>query len=424
MSDLVIKGGTLLDATGERSADIAISGGFIDAVGAGLDGDVEIDASGCYVTPGLVDLHTHLQEPGNEDIETIEATTRAAALGGYTAIVAMPDTDPVVDSASMVRDIRQLTRDALCDVYVAGAITIGHDGERLAPLAEMSALGVRLFVDPGRGIQDDALMRRALDYCAGLPVTLVQHCDNAALSAGGHMHEGPVAAKLGIPAIPAEAEELMILRDITLSRLTGGRIHFDQLSTAGSVGMLRAAKAAGLSVTAGVAAYHLSLTDEQVASFDPRYKVLPPLRPEADRQAVCEGVAQGVIDAVVSAHNPCRGQDKELPFDEAPHGVRSLETSLAVALTSLSLSPKEVVAALSWQPAAIAGIQDHHGATMQPGAPANLAVFDTTTQWVVGASVSASSNKSDPQHGQTLKGKVRHTLRNGALLVKDGEAQR
>ena len=235
---IVVKGGTVVDQEGERLADVVVVDGQVTAVGADLSADLTLDASGCLVMPGLVDIHSHLREPGREEAETVETGARGAALGGYTAILAMPNTTPAIDSAAVVRQVLALGEAALCTVYTSGAITVGRAGEQLAPLAEMAALGVRVFTDDGAGVQDNLLMRRAMEYASGLGVTLAQHCEDDALCGGGHMHEGEWSARLGIPGQPAEAEELMVMRDIALARLTGCRIHFQHLSTARSLSML------------------------------------------------------------------------------------------------------------------------------------------------------------------------------------------
>ena len=349
---LVLRGGTVVDASGSRRADVAIEDGRVAAVGPDLDGGVVLDCGGCVVASGLVDLHTHLRQPGREEAETVETGSRAAALGGYTAVVAMPNTEPAIDGAAVVREVLELGRAAgLCDVRVAGAITVDRAGERLAPMAEMAALGVRLFTDDGRGVQDARLMRRALEYATGLGVTLAQHCEDEAIAAGGHMHEGAWSSRLGIPGQPAEAEELMVQRDLALARLSGARVHFQHLSTRGSLAMVRRARDEGLPVTAEATTHHFTLTDAVCASYDATYKVNPPLRPDDDVAAVRAGLGDGAIDAIATDHAPHAPHLKELPFDQAPPGMLGLETALALALTELDLPLAEVLALLSWRPA-------------------------------------------------------------------------
>ena len=435
MADVLIRGGTVIDAGGVRRADVAVSGKVVVGVGDDLAvpaGAIVLDAGGCVVCPGFVDLHTHLREPGREEAETIETGSRAAALGGYTAVVAMPNTEPPIDSASVVREVHEIARRAVCEVEVAGAITVGRAGERLAPMAEMAGLGVRLFTDDGSGVQDGRLMRRAFEYAGPLGVTLAQHCEDAALAAGGHMNEGEWSSRLGIPGIPGEAEELMVMRDVALARLTGGRIHFLHLSTAGSVAVVGAARAQGLRVTAEAAPHHLSLTEAEVAGYDPVFKVNPPLRTAADVRAVRRGLAEGVIDAIATDHAPHAQEAKEAPFDQAPPGMIGLETALAVALTHLTeeqegTSPMplaDIVGALSWRPAAIAGVGDRHGGPLVAGAAANVCVFDPRARWTVDPGAGASRSRNSPFSGRTLTGRVRHTLLNGEPVVVDGEAQR
>ncbi|MCY3561298.1 MAG: dihydroorotase [bacterium] len=427
---VVIAGGTVIDAAGERAADVAVGrDGMIAAVEQGLASaaggrDRVLDARGCVVAPGLVDLHTHLRQPGGEQAETVESGSRAAVLGGFCAVVAMPNTDPAIDCAAVVREVQELGRAALCRVEVAGAITVDRAGERLAPLGEMAALGVRLFTDDGAGVQDAAVMRRALEYATDLGVRLAQHCEIDSLAAGGHMHEGEWSSRLGIPGICAEAEEIMVMRDVALSRLTGAPVHFQHLSTAGSVAIVEAARRSGVAVTAEVAPHHFTLTDECCASYDARFKVNPPLRPREDVAAVRAALVRGSLDAIATDHAPHTSDAKDRPFEEAPPGMLGLETALALALTELKLPPAEVLALLSWQPAAIAGIDDTHGGPVEAGRPANLCVFDPAAHWIPDDSGGASRSRNTPYAGRRLRGRVRHTLVAGEPVVIDGEAQR
>jgi dihydroorotase len=425
--DLVIRGGTVVDATGSRRADALVRDDRIVAVGEAVEAPVRaavLDASGCVVAPGLVDLHAHLRQPGREEAETVESGARAAALGGYTAVVAMPNTEPPVDCAAVVREVLDLGAATVCDIRVAGAITVGRAGERLAPLAEMAALGVRLFTDDGTGVQDARLMRRALEYASALDITLAQHCEDAALAAGGHMHEGEWSSHLGVPGLPAEAEEVMVLRDIALVRLTGARMHFLHLSTAIAVDAVRRAKASGLAVTAEAAPHHFTLDDACVASYDPVFKVNPPLRPAADIEAVKAALADGTLDAVATDHAPHTQEDKEAPFDEAPPGMLGLETALALTLSELSLPVERALALLSWQPARIAGIEADHGGPVAEGRAAHLCVIDPDAVWVVEPEKLASRSRNTPYAGRKLTGRVRHTVLAGEPVVIDGAAQR
>jgi dihydroorotase len=419
---VVLRGGDVVDETGRRRADVLIGDdGLVAAVGAQLEGDQVLDCGGCVVSPGLVDLHTHLRQPGREEAETIETGSRAAALGGYTTVVAMPNTEPAIDCASVVREIVELGSKALCEVRPAAAITVGRQGEQLVPMAELAALGVRLFTDDGAGVQSSLLMRRALEYASALGVTLAQHCEDAGLSLGTHMHEGEWSSRLGIPGMPAEAEELMVHRDIVLGRLTGAPVHFLHLSTAGSVELVRAAKAKGLRVTAEAAPHHFTLTHAEVASYDPVFKVNPPLRTDADVAAVKAGLADGTIDAIATDHAPHAQELKEAPFDEAPCGMLGLETALSLALTELDLPIERVLALLSWQPARIAGVD---AGPIDAGRPASLCVIDPAHAWTVDPQRLASRSRNTPYAGRSMTGKVRHTIHKGEPVVIDGEAQR
>jgi dihydroorotase len=315
-------------------------------------------------------------------------------------------------------------------VRSSGAITVGRAGEQLAPLAEMAALGVRFFTDDGAGVADARLMRRALEYAAGIKlddgvgVVLAQHCEDPVLSAGGHMHEGAWSSRLGIPGQPAEAEELMVLRDIALARLTGTRVHFQHLSTARSVEMVRAAKASGLPVTCEATTHHFTLTHAACAGYDPVFKVNPPLRTDADVAEVRAGLADGTVDCIATDHAPHTQEAKEAPFDQAPPGMLGLETALGLALTELDLPLVDVLGLLSWRPAAILGVDGEHGGPVEPGRPAHLAIVDPEREWTVDPAALASRSRNTPYAGRTLRGRVRHTFLAGEPVVLDEEAQR
>jgi dihydroorotase len=398
MSRVIIRNGTVLDATGERRADVAVADGVVVAVGPALDasfddqGATVLDAAGCYVTPGLVDLHVHLREPGKEEAETIETGSRAAALGGFTAVVAMPNTEPAQDNLPTIEFVRaQGRRAGLCEVVPAGCITLGRAGEHLAPLGELAAAGVRLFTDDGNGVQDPGLMRRALEYAGPLGIVLAQHCEVSSLTKGAVMHEGSCCS---------------------------------HLATERSVALVRAAKADGLPVTAEATPHHFTLTDELLASFDAVYKVNPPLRTAADIAAIKAGLADGTIDAIATDHAPHAPEAKEAPLDQAPPGMLGLQTALALAISELDMPLADIVAALSWKPAAIAGLAPRHGGPIVVGAAANLAVFDPAATWTVRPDALASKSRNTPYAGRTLRGMVRHTVFAGDPVVVDGVARR
>ena len=422
---IVLQGGRVVDSRGERVADVAVQGGVVVEVGEQLTSGRTIDASGCVVAPGFVDLHAHLREPGKEEAETIETGSRAGAKGGYTALVAMPNTDPPQDSVAVIDFVReQGKRAGLVEVVPSGCITLGRQGETLAPMAELAAAGVRIFTDDGNGVQDELLMRRAMEYAKGLGVTLAQHCEVATLTKGAVMNECQCCTSLGLPGWPSIAEELMVFRDIELARLTGARVHFLHLSTARSVELVRAAKRDGLPITAEVTPHHLSLDETRLTTFNTVFKVNPPLRSLADIAALRAGIVDGTIDALATDHAPHPRRDKELTLDQAPPGMLGLETALGVALGVLDVSLTQLVRIMSIHPAQIAGIADRHGRDIEPGAPANLVVFDPNATWQVEPETLASKSRNTPYVGMTLRGKVRHTIFNGDITVLHGEAQR
>jgi dihydroorotase len=440
MSDvtLVLRGGSVVTPDGIRRVDLAVGGGTVVALAASIDpprGAAVLDARGCLIGPGLVDLHTHLRQPGREEAETVETGARAAALGGYTAVLAMPNTEPAIDCAGTAREVLALGRSAPAEVAVSGAITVGRAGKALAPMGELAGLGVRIFTDDGSGVQDGGLMRRALDYAKGLGATLAQHCEDESLAGGGAMHEGCWSSRLGLPGIPAVAEESMVARDIQLVRLTGAPVHFLHLSTAGSVALVRSAKAEGLPVTAEAAPHHMVLTHAEVAGYDPVFKVNPPLRTEDDVAAVIAGLCDGTIDAVATDHAPHAPESKDVPFDLAPPGMLGLQTSLPIAWQVLSpaLGPERIFALMSAQPAAIARLtatddrpagHSAQGGPVDVGAAANLCVFDPAASTVVDPGRLASRSRNTPYAGRSFVGAVRHTVLRGEPVVVDAVAQR
>ena len=429
MSDsLVVRGGRLLDSTGERAADVLVEDGVVTEVGPGLRGTRTLDAADCVVTPGLVDLHAHLREPGHEEAETIETGARAAALGGFTAVVAMPNTEPALDDPAVVAAVLAAGAKSVCDVRAAGCITKGRAGVELAPMAELHALGVRLFTDDGACVESAAVMRHALEYAGSLSGAVVaQHAEDPQLCDGGHMHEGEWSSRLGIPGRPAVAESSIVARDCQLAELTGTPVHFLHVSTAAAVALVAEAKRRGLPITAEAAPHHFTLTDADCAGFDPLFKVHPPLRAASDVDAVRRGLADGTIDAIATDHAPHAAETKEKPFEEAPPGMLGLETALGLTLTELvapGLLPlADAVALLSWRPAAIAGLADH-GGPIAPGRPAHLCVVDPQAAWTVDPARLASRARNTPYAGRPLVGRVRHTVRAGEPVVVDGEAQR
>ena len=425
MSGILLKGARLIDPASGRdeTTDVLIADGLIQAVGGvSANGAAVLDCSGLVVAPGFVDLHTHLREPGREDAETILTGTRAAARGGFTAVCPMANTDPVADSAGIVEQVVALGRAAgLADVYPVGAITVGLQGEQLAEMGEMftSTARVNFFSDDGRCVQSAGLMRRALEYARTFDAIVANHAEEGALAAGGHMNEGEISSILGIRGIPAEAEEVIVARDLALARLTGARIHIPHVSTAGCVELVRAAKARGVRVTAEVTPHHVSLTHELVSSYDPVYKVAPPLRAREDVEALRAALADGTIDCVATDHAPHPAEDKEREFDLAPCGMLNLETAFGVLLTDSGLPLYRIVEAMSTAPARVRGLGGH-GGPVTPGAPANLVLFDPEGTWTVDPAMLASKSRNTPFAGRTLKGTVVHTIYRGRFTVRDG----
>jgi len=422
---IVLRGATVVNPDSVFVSDVGITNGVISAVGTGIEGDIVLDVAGLNLSSGFVDLHTHLREPGKEEAETIESGSRAAALGGYTAVVAMPNTDPAQDNVATVEFVRQQgTRAGLCDVYPSGCITVGRLGEVLAPFEELSRVGVVLFTDDGSGVQSDQLMREALVESQRVNVVLAQHCEKSDLTVGAVMHDGECCSHLGVPGWPAAAEVEMVKRDLSLVRETGAAMHFLHLSTAESVQLVRHAKAEGLPISAEVTPHHLSLEDSLLSGFDPVFKVNPPLRTRVDIEALIAGLKDGTIDAVATDHAPHAGHTKEQPLDQAPPGMLGLETALAVLNTAVDLDVQKIAEVMSWNPARIARLSHVHGRPIAVGEPANITVWDTTSVWTVSRESLASRSKNTPYHGMNIRGRVHHTIFNGELVVQNGKAQK
>ena len=420
---VVFRGGNIVTNEGVVHADLVVQGGKISGIGSGLAAKEVVDISGLTVFPGFVDLHAHLREPGREDTETIETGSRAGAKGGYTAVIAMPNTNPAQDNVPTIEFVRlQGQRAGLLEVIPSGCITMGREGKALAPMAELAKVGVKLFTDDGSGVQDPLLMRRAMEYSKELNVVLGQHCEVSSLTQGAVMHECGCSSDLGVPGWPSIAEELMVHRDIELARLTGARIHFLHLSTAGSVKLVRQAKLDGLPITAEVTPHHLSLTAELLRGFDATFKVNPPLRTISDIDALKAGVLDGTIDAIATDHAPHARRDKELPLDQAPPGMLGLETALGVTCAALDLDPLAIAQVMSVAPARIAGIADRQGNLPRVGVAANLCFVDLNATWMINPETMASKSTNTPFVGRQLRGKVVHTMFNGDLVVRDGEA--
>jgi dihydroorotase len=413
---------------GDRT-DLLIRDGVVAEIGGSLSaaGASTIDADGLVALPGLVDLHTHLREPGREDAETVASGSRAAALGGYTAVCAMANTDPVADTAGVVEQVWRLGREAgLVDVQPVGAVTIGLAGERLAELGTMadSAAQVRIFSDDGHCVADPRLMRRALEYVKAFDGVIAQHAEEPRLTVGAQMHEGDVAAGLGMTGWPAVAEESIIARDVLLAGHVGARLHVCHVSTAGSVEILRWAKGRGIRVTAEVTPHHLLLTDERAASYDPVFKVNPPLRTAADVTALRAALVDGVVDIVATDHAPHAVEDKECEWAYARPGMLGLETALSIVVDVARehLGWDGIAQRMSRTPARIAGLADH-GRAIAVGAPATITLVDPAARWTVEPGELASRSRNTPYSNMTLPARVVATFLRGEPTVLDGKAR-
>jgi len=421
-TDLLLRDGVV--------AEVGDSRGFEARSARTSTSEVEVvDAAGLVALPGLVDLHTHLREPGREDAETVLTGTRAAAMGGFTAVHAMANTDPVADTAGVVEQVWRLGREGgYCDVRPVGAVTVGLAGERLAELGAMadSAARVRVFSDDGRCVSDAVLMRRALEYVKAFDGVVAQHAQEPRLTEGAQMNEGELSGRLGLTGWPAVAEEAIIARDCLLAAHVGSRLHVCHVSTAGSVEIVRDAKRKGWNVTAEVCPHHLLLTDELAATYDPIYKVNPPLRSAADVEALRAGLADGTIDIVATDHAPHPHEDKDCEWAAAAFGMLGLETALSIVQETMVdpglLTWEQVAERMSSAPARIGRVSDQ-GQPLVEGAPANVVLYDPSVRCTVEASASASLSRTTPYAGRELPGRVVATFLRGRATVLDGKLQ-
>ena len=424
-ADYLLKGVSLPDGT---KTDVAIASGLISSMSSEYIGEVKvvIDAKDCVVLPGLVDLHTHLREPGREDAETVLSGSRAGVKGGFTAVSAMANTSPVADTAGVVEQVYRLGQEAgLLDVFPIGAVTQGLKGEALSEIGAMadSVARVRVFSDDGNCVSDPLVMRRALEYIKKFGGVIAQHAQDPRMTVGSQMNEGEMSARLGLKGWPAVAEEAIIARDVLLADHVKSRLHICHLTTAGGVEIIRWAKARGIDVTAEVTPHHLLLTDDLASSYDPVYKVNPPLRTEADVHALREALADGTIDIVATDHAPHPTEAKECEWQEAAFGMLGLETALSIVQKTMVdnglLNWSQVADRMSITPARIGGYENH-GQPLAIGSIANLVVINPTRKWTVDRDLVLSKSSNTPYHGHELPGVITHTFFKGEATYNNG----
>ena len=429
-ADLLLVGGRVIDPSAgfDAAADVLVRGGRIARIGPGIADEERgealnvLDVTGKIVCPGLVDMHVHLREPGREDEETIRSGTRAAASGGFTAVAAMPNTDPPMDRPEIVRSVCVCAATAEARVYPIATISMRREGHELVDMPALVEAGAVAFSDDGDGVQDAGLMRDALRCSERLGAPIIPHAEVRALSQGGHMHEGMVSERLGIPGIPAVSEEIMVARDLMVLEYAGGHLHIAHVSTARSVQLIREAKTKGLPVTCEVTPHHFALTDEQMQARDPNLKMNPPLRTKDDVQALREGLVDGTIDVIASDHAPHSQAEKTGSFEDVAFGIIGLETSPGLVLTELVrpglLSLSDAIAKMSRSPAQILGVE---GGTLTVGAPADLTVIDPEVEWTVDVTRFRSKSRNSPFGGRRLTGRALFTILSGRITYASNE---
>lgn len=420
---LVIKNGTLIEPASRTSEplDVRIEDGCVAAIGKDLDGGETIDASGCVVAPGLVDMHVHFREPGFEYKETIETGSHAAAKGGVTSVVTMGNTSPVIDNAGMVEFVTRRARDTACiKVFPAACATKGMEGSEITEMAELRDVGAVAITDDGKDIPDSAVMRRVLQYAKMVNLPVLCHCEDECLSRDGAMNEGFNSTVLGIPGIPKAAEEIRIERVVRLAALTGAHVHIQHVSTAGGMETVRRAKAQGLPVTCEACPHYWTLTDEAVKTFNANAKINPPLREAEDVRAVVAGIQDGTVDCLCTDHAPHTPTEKNVEFQLAPFGAIGLETLLALAVTELVepgyISLERALALMTCDPAGVCGLP---AGTLKEAGPADVVVFDPKEEWTVEADKFASRSRNSPFVGRTVRGRVKYTLCDGNVVYQD-----
>lgn len=430
MKPLLIQGGRIIDpgqGIDETGNLIITEGKIFWREKSGVpppQADYEvINAEGLIVCPGFIDLHCHLRQPGFEDKETIATGTRAAAKGGFTTVCCMPNTNPPLDSQSAIVYVKSTAAaEGVVRVLPIGCISKGRKGEELIDMDELASAGVIGFSDDGSPVMNSGLMRQALDYSRIFDLPVIDHCEDTVLTEGGQMNEGIISTKLGLRGMPAAAEESMVARDLDLAELTGGRLHIAHVSTRGSVDLIRRAKEKGIKVTAEVTPHHLTLTEERVIGYDTNAKINPPLRTEKDRQALIQGLREGVIDIIATDHAPHTEADKHCEFDNASFGISGLETALGSLMSLVhngQLALATLISKLTCEPSRIIGDKYGRLGTLEVGAIADVTIFDPDREWIVDVNAFASRGKNTPLAGSMLKGKVMATIYNGKLVYKD-----